>query len=343
MEETMASLVTGGAGFIGSNLVDQLVTMGDEVVVIDDFSEGKLENLARWNGNTRLRVVNGSVLDFDLVRKQCENKKWVFHCAAMSRIEPSIGDPLLAWHQNVIGTGNVLEAARRCGVERVVYSGSSSVYGDQAVAMHEDMPTDCLNPYALSKKTGEEMAHMYRRLYGLSTISLRYFNVYGPRHQESGAYATAIGIFRRQKRHGQKLTIVGDGEQRRDFTFVADVVRANIMAAENREAVGVFNVGGGTNYSINEVAALIGGEREHILPRLGEARATLADLRKVQDVLGWRPTFSLKKGLEVLERYEQHEQSTSASKKRGTAARGARPAISGSDGLRSARDASTAD
>jgi UDP-glucose 4-epimerase len=191
----------------------------------------------------------------------------------------------------------------------VVYSASSSVYGEQNVLpMHEDMPPNCLNPYALSKKTGEEMAHVYNRLYGLSTISLRYFNVYGPRQKESGAYATAIGIFRRQRRQGQKLTIVGDGEQRRDFTFVADVVRANIMAAENASAIGAFNVGSGTNHSINEVAALIGGEVERIPARRGEARITLADLRKVREALGWRPVVSLEDGLAMLDEYEQHEQ-----------------------------------
>lgn len=213
---------------------------------------------------------------------------------------------MLAWRQNIIGTGNVLEACRQNKVKRVVYSASSSAYGNiNTPPLNEDMPTECLNPYSLSKKCGEEMMEVYRTLYGISTISLRYFNVYGPRHQEEGNYATVIAIFRRQKRLSQKLTVVGDGKQRRDFTFVGDVVRANMLAAMNREAVGTFNVGCGKNYSINEVAELVGGETINIPPRLGEAQVTLADIKKIGDVLGWTPNISLKQGLEVINLYER--------------------------------------
>lgn len=302
----MAVLVTGGAGFIGSNLVDELLTQGFEVTVLDNFSEGRIENLSRWRNNPKLEVIRGDIKDYDLVRRACDHKSWVFHLAAMSRIQPSITDPLLAWHQNLIGTANVLEGARQGGAKRVIYSASSSAYGSiNKPPMVEGMPTDCLNPYSLSKKVGEEMVELYRKLYGLSTVSLRYFNVYGPRHQEEGSYATVIAIFRRQSRLGQPLTIVGDGTQRRDFTFVGDVVRANMLAAMNFEAHGVFNVGTGENHSINDVAALVGGETTFVPFRQGEAQVTLADAKRAREILGWKPTVSLQQGLQVLDQFER--------------------------------------
>lgn len=300
------TVVFGGAGFIGSNLVDALLAIGQEVTVFDNLSEGKLENISRYRGNPRLQFVKGDIRDLSTVSRVCANKEWVFHLAAMSRIQPSITDPILAWSQNIIGTGNVLEACRQAEVKRVVYSASSSAYGERnEPPMTEDMPSDCLNPYSLSKKVGEEMMELYRRMYGLSTVSLRYFNVYGPRHQEDGSYATVIAIFRRQRRLNQEMTIVGDGEQRRDFTHVADVVRANIMAAMNYDVHGTINIGTGTNYSINQVAQMIGGPVVHIPPRLGEARVTLACSNKARDILGWRPTVDLDQGLALLDQYER--------------------------------------
>ena len=298
--------VLGGAGFIGSNIVDELLVQGHEVTVFDNFSEGKLENLAKWKGHERLEVIRGDIRELSQVKKAVYNKDWVFHLAAMSRIQPSITDPVLAFSQNVMGTTNVLEACRQGGVKRVVYSASSSAYGlKNPLPNREDMPTDCLNPYSLSKKNGEELMELYSRLYGLSTVSLRYFNVYGPRHQEEGSYSTVIAIFRRQKRMGQKLTIVGDGEQRRDFTFVGDVVRANILAAMNREATGVINIGTCQNYSINDLARMVGGDTVFIPERPAEARETLADNTKARTVLGWVPQIDLTTGLAVVEEYEK--------------------------------------
>lgn len=303
----MGVVVLGGAGFIGSHIVDELMTQGHEVTVLDNFSEGKVENLARWKNNSRLEVVRGDIRDFDIVRRVCDHKEWVFHLAAMSRIQPSITDPMLAWSQNMIGTGNVLEACRQGEVKRLVYSASSSAYGQKNIPpMTEDMPTDCLNPYSLSKKVGEEMLEVYRKLYGLSTVSLRYFNVYGPRHQEEGSYATVIAIFRKQKRLGELLTVVGTGEKRRDFTFVSDVTRANLLAAMNRDAIGTFNIGTGVNYSINEVAQLVGGYTTHIPDRQGEAIVTLANSDKARDVLGWAPHISLQQGLMILDEFEKY-------------------------------------
>lgn len=320
----MSVAVLGGAGFIGSNLVDELLVQGHEVTVLDNFSEGKIENLSHWKNDDRgqrLEVVRGDIRDFDLVRRVVDHKDWVFHLAAMSRIQPSITDPLLAWSQNLTGTGNVLEACRQAGVKRVVYSASSSCYGlKNKLPLREDMPSDCLNPYALSKRVGEEMMELYRKLYGLSTVSLRYFNVYGPRHQEEGSYATVIAIFRKQLREGKPLTIVGTGEKRRDFTFVGDVVRANMLAVMNRDAVGTFNIGTGKNYSINQVAGLILGEPvdsshetftervSYIPDRPAEAIETLADATRARDILGWRPTVSLEDGLHVLDMFEKRNQ-----------------------------------
>ncbi len=326
----MPVLVTGGAGFIGSNLVDELMTQGMEVRVVDDLSEGKMSNLDRWKNHKNFQFIKGSILDYDMLKRACDHVSCVFHLAADSRIQTGITDPRHSIQTNVVGTSNVAEAARQAGVSRIVYSASSSAYGranDWIRAkhekfemvgpwkgFHEDLPTDCLNPYSMSKKAGEDVMDVYTRLYGLSTISLRYFNVYGPRHQEDGRYATVIAIFRRQLRLGQKMTIVGDGEQRRDFTFVGDIVRANVLGMMNREATGVFNIGTGENYSINQLAAVVSGEPlgtawmndvEYIPPRLGEAQVTLADNSRAKDVLGWKPQVNLQQGIQVLDGYEK--------------------------------------
>lgn len=307
----MTVAVLGGAGFIGSNLVDELLVQGHEVMVLDNFSEGRVENLARWKNDSRLQVIRGDIRDYDLVRRIVDHKDWVFHLAAMSRIQPSITNPLEAWSQNLIGTGNVLEACRQAEVKRVVYSASSSCYGlKNTPPLREDMPSDCLNPYALSKRVGEEMMELYRKLYGLSTISLRYFNVYGPRHQEEGSYATVIAIFRKQAREGIPMTVVGTGEKRRDFTFVGDIVRANMLAVMNRDANGSFNIGTGVNYSINQVADMIGGEKTYIPDRPAEAIVTLADARRAREILGWVPKVCLADGLKVLDLFEKRNQSS---------------------------------
>mgnify|MGYP005812579363 CR=1 FL=1 len=313
----MAVAVFGGAGFIGSNLVDELLVQGFEVTVMDNLSEGKLDNLERWRGHRKLEFVKGDIRDYDLVRRVCDHKSWVFHLAAMSRIQPSIKDPLEAMSINIMGTANIMEACRQGGVQRVVYSASSSAYGRKNapraldVGLTEDLPKDCNSPYSFSKLTGEEIVEFYRTMYGISTVSLRYFNVYGPRHQETGSYATVIAIFRKQVREGRPMTVVGDGTQRRDFTFVSDVVRANMMAAMNRDAYGVLNVGTGVNYSINEVAELIapGHPVEFIPPREGEYPVTKANIEKIKDILGWKPLLSFKEGLAVLDMFENKQKS----------------------------------
>jgi UDP-glucose 4-epimerase len=286
----MKALVTGGAGFIGSNLVDQLIATGWDVTVIDNESADSNEQFY-WN--PLAQNYNYDVRDYTMVRKLYEGQDAVFHLAAEARIQPTIEDPLKAFENNMIGTATVLECARVCGVKRVVYSSTSAAYGiANTPPLFETMPTDCLNPYSVSKVAGEEMCKMYARLYGMETVTFRYFNVYGERQPLRGQYAPVIGIFLRQRAAGEPMTIVGDGTQRRDFTYVGDVVAANIRAATMTQSADhrwgqIYNIGTGRNYSINEIAALMGGEIVTLPPRPAESRLSLADATKANTDLGW--------------------------------------------------------
>jgi len=308
----MNYLVTGGAGFIGSNLVDKLVNDGHNVTVIDNESSDAHDQFY-WNDKATNYKYN--ICDYVMCSDVFKRNKpdVVFHLAAEARIQPCIEDPLKAVESNMIGTATMLELSRKHGVKRFVYSSTSSAYGLKNVPpLKEDMPNDCLNPYSVSKTGGEELCKMYTKLYNLETVIFRYFNVYGERQPLKGQYAPVIGIFQRQKRAGEAMTIVGDGEQRRDFTHVSDVVNANVMAAtkkfdewqvngtENRiyQFGQTYNVGTGKNYSINEIAKLIGGDTVNIPPRLGESRVTLADISKIQRELGWKPSVSLETWLQ---------------------------------------------
>lgn len=283
----MKALVTGGAGFIGSNLVDCLIADGHQVTVIDNESADSNEQFY-WNEHARNYKYD--VRDYTMVRKLYEGQDVVFHLAADARIQPSIEDPLKAFENNIIGTATVLECARVCGVKRVVYSSTSAAYGlANTPPLVETAPTDCLNPYSVSKVSGESICKMYARLYGMETVTFRYFNVYGERQPLRGQYAPVIGIFLRQRAAGEPMTIVGDGEQRRDFTYVGDVVRANILAAQAESLPWgeVFNIGTGRNYSINEIASHMGGETITVPPRPAESRISLADPSKANTYLGW--------------------------------------------------------
>jgi len=288
------SLVTGGAGFIGSNLVDALLEKGHDVTCIDnEHSDAHDEfywNKKAWN-------VKGDIRDYDLMKELMGGVDYVFHLAAEARIQPAILNPIEAVSINCVGTTTVLQVARECGVKRVMYSSTSSGYGMNKSPNVETDPDDCLNPYSVSKVAGEKLCKMYTQLYGLQTVCFRYFNVYGERQPLRGQYAPVIGIFLRQKAAGEKLTIVGDGNQRRDFTHVSDVVRANIMAATKEvdsEAFGeVYNIGTGTNYSINQIARMIDWPTTNIAPRPGEARISLANNQKMRKTFDWSPTVKL--------------------------------------------------
>lgn len=296
----MKALVTGGAGFIGSNLVDRLLKDNYEVVVIDNESSDAHEQFY-WNKyatNYKYDICN-----YEQILPLFENVDYVFHIAAEARIQPAIIDPTKAVKTNVLGTCNVLQASRIKKVKRVMYSSTSSAYGLKNVPpLKEEMPKDCLNPYSVSKTSGEELCSMYSSLFGLETVIFRYFNVYGERQPTKGQYAPVIGLFIKQMKENKKMTIVGDGLQRRDFTHVSDVVEANILASvcNNTEVIGqVFNIGTGINYSVLELAQMLGGEYEHIPERVGEARITLSDSTKAKTMLNWQAKVKLKDWIDV--------------------------------------------
>jgi UDP-glucose 4-epimerase len=283
-------LVTGGAGFIGSNLVDALIERGDEVAVIDNLSTGKKEYV---NAKAKLHQVD--IRNLDKIKPLFTGVDYVFHLAAWPRVQPSIDDPITANDINLNGTLNVLVAARDVKVKKVIYSASSSAYGNQTkMPLTEDMPANPLSPYGLQKYVGELYCRLFTEIYGLPTVSLRYFNIYGKRQALEGAYCLVMGIFVAQRLAGQPMTITGDGNNRRDYTSVIDAVRANILAMES-DKVGqgeVINIGRGNNYSVNELAKMIGGPSTHIAPRI-EPKETLADNRLAKKLLGWQPTVNL--------------------------------------------------
>ena len=295
----MKHVVTGGCGFIGSHLVDRLVELGHEVVVVDDLSTNEDRQV-----NPAAALVEGSITDLDLVRSATEGADCVFHTAAWARVPRSIDDPVGTHEVNVNGTLNVLQAARENGVGRVVYSSSSSVYGDQDThVMREDMTPNPKSPYALHKLIGEQYGSMFARLFGMSVVSLRYFNVYGPGQTTTGAYVLVIPRFLKLRDEGSPLTIYGDGEQTRSYTHVSDVVRANVLAASEELPAGenvALNIGPNEETSVNEIAAMIGGEVEHVFPT---PRGEFEELRKSSDcskakaVIGWEPRVPLSEGI----------------------------------------------
>ena len=286
----MKCLVTGGCGFIGGHLVDELIVNGNQVIVIDN--ESAIANKVFYkNPSAESRKID--INNYEEIEPLFHDIDTVFHLAAESRIGPCIEDPVLACKTNVTGTCNVLQASRKHGVRRVVYSSTSACYGlTEVVPMHEALPTDNLNPYSTSKLAGEDLCNMFTKLYGLETVSLRYFNVFGERMPETGQYAPVIAIFQRQIREGKVMTIVGDGLQKRDFVYVKDVVKANIAAslADTKFCGTAYNVGTGKNISVLEIAKLLKKPYKHIDARAGEARNTKADIEKIK-AMGWFPTI----------------------------------------------------
>lgn len=292
----MKCLVTGGAGFIGSHVVSRLLHDGHEVVVIDNESAESNDAFNWYEDDAENHVLD--IRDMDACRPVFKGVDAVFHLAAQSRIQLAMADPFDCVQTNVIGTCNMLELSREVGVQRFVNSSTSSCYGlNNTPPLVESMPTDCLNPYSASKVSAEKFCYMYYRLHKLRTITLRYFNVYGPRQPLRGVYAPVIGLFQEQERKGEPLTIVGDGTQRRDFTHVDDVVEANLCALKTNISGISVNVGTGKNYSVNEVAAMISDNVTYIPARKGEAHETLADNTKAKNMLGWEPTIDLQSQL----------------------------------------------
>ena len=292
----MKSLVTGGAGFIGSHLVDKLLEIGHEVVVIDSESA---ESNEEFYWNDKAQNYKYDIRDYEKTRPLYDGVDYVFHTAAEARIQPAILNPIEAVSVNCVGTVTVLQCAREAGVQKVIYSSTSSGYGFNEPPNEETQRDDCLNPYSVSKVAGEKLCKMYNDLFGLRTVFFRYFNVYGERQPLRGQYAPVIGIFLRQRAAGESLTIVGDGEQRRDFTHVSDVVQANVLAATvevSDECYGkLYSVGNGLNYSINEIADAISDNQTNIPPRIGESRVTLANNDKLKQTFGWDSKVNLMK------------------------------------------------
>jgi len=287
------ALVTGGAGFIGSNLVDQLLSDGYEVAVIDNESS-QVNAQFYWNEKAQNHLIN--ITDQRECSKVFADFKpdYVFHLAAHSRIPIAIKNPIESCDVNVVGTCNMLQQSREYGVKRFMFSSTSSVYGlSNKCPLKEDMPRDCLNPYSVSKAAAEDLCKMYFNLFDVETVIFRYFNVYGSREPVKGVYAPVVGLFLKQFKAGESMTIVGDGSQTRDFTDVKDVVNANILASESDEEKifgEVLNVGSGKNYSVLDLAKRINGPYEFVPAREGEAQNTLADITKIKKYLRWSPS-----------------------------------------------------
>jgi UDP-glucose 4-epimerase len=299
----MKYLVTGGAGFIGSNIVEALVRHGDAVVVLDNFSTGKRENLEGFRD--RIQVVEGSITDLPTVRRATEGVDFVLHQAALASVQRSVDDPLTSNEVNVKGTLNVLVAARDAGVQRVVYAASSSAYGDtEVLPKREDMAPHPMSPYAIQKWVGEHYLGVFTSLYNLDTVALRYFNVFGPRQDPASDYAAVIPIFVTRLLAGSVPTIYGDGEQSRDFTFIDNVVDANLRACAGAPKRGaVVNIACGARFTLNEVfrqiCALVGVDRQanYGPPRAGDVRHSMAAIDRAREVLGWEPRVDFATGL----------------------------------------------
>lgn len=294
------AMVTGGAGFIGSHLVEQLIKNRCKVTVLDNFSTGRQENLNHLKG-TNLTIKDVDIADFKTVRDSFIGIDWVFHLAGLADIVPSIKKPLTYHHSNVNGTVSVLEASRLAGVKRFVYAASSSCYGiPDTYPTPETADIEPCYPYALTKYLGESYTLYWGKIYGLPVISLRLFNVYGPRSRTSGVYGAVFGVFLAQKLANKPFTVVGDGRQTRDFTFVTDVAKAFIMAAESNISNEVLNVGSGNAYNINRLVKLLGGRVVHIPKRPGEPNRTQADISKIRKLLGWKSQVKFEDGIKIL-------------------------------------------
>lgn len=291
-------VVTGGAGFIGSHTVDRLLNDGHSVVVIDNFSTGRPENLAHHSDNQNLRLIQSDINDRAKTAQAYEGADWVIHLAALADIVPSIERPSEYHHSNVNGTMSVLENARAAGVKRFVYAASSSCYGlPDVFPTPESAPIRPQYPYALTKYLGEEYVLGWGKIYKMPVVSMRFFNVYGPRSRTSGTYGAVFGVFLAQKLKNQPYTVVGDGTQSRDFTYVTDVVNAVVTAAESDVCGEVMNVGSGNHYTVNSLVKLLEGPVTFIPKRPGEPDVTFADTTKIRARLNWRPKVAFEDGV----------------------------------------------
>lgn len=297
------SVITGGAGFIGSHLAELLLKNGHNVLVIDNFSTGRKSNLDFLSDNPGLTIVEADVNDINKIKPLVKEADYVFHLAALADIVPSIVNPLSYHRANVDGTISVLEAVRQANpsIKKFVYTASSSCYGiPDKYPTSETAAIRSQYPYALTKYIGETIALSWAKIYKLPVISLRLFNVYGPRSRTSGTYGAVFGVFLAQKLAGKPFTVVGSGKQTRDFTFAGDVARAFLAAADSGYAAEVFNVGSGNTYSVNRLVELLNGPVTYIPKRPGEPDCTFADTEKIRKMLGWKPQISFEQGVKIL-------------------------------------------
>lgn len=301
MAEHKKCIVTGGAGFIGSHLAEALLNKGYQVVIIDNFATGRRENLNTFKDSPCMSVESVDVNDYPAISKIFKGATFVFHLAALADIVPSIQEPFKYHHANVNGTISVLEAARNSGVKKIVYAASYSCYGLPSVfPTPETAAISPMYPYALTKNLGEQYCMHWNKTYSLPVISLRLSNVYGPRSRTSGAYGAVFGVFLAQKLAGKPFTVVGDGNQTRDFTYVTDVADAFVRAAESDITGEIFNVGSGGTYSINHLVNLLGGEVIYIPKRPGEPDCTYADISKIRNALGWASKITFETGVKKM-------------------------------------------
>lgn len=300
----MKTLITGGAGFIGSHLAELLIASDHEVIVADNLTSGRLENLKAIAGHAKFKFANVDIRDTVALQPWFEGVDWVFHLAGLADIVPSIELPAQYYSTNVTGTFNVLECARRGGAKRFLYAASSSSYGIPDIyPTPESSPIRPQYPYALTKYMGEELVLHWAAVYKLPAVALRLFNVFGTRSRTTGAYGAVFGVFLAQKLNGRPFTVVGDGRQTRDFTYVTDVAEAFLAAAESRVSGEAMNVGSGNHYSVNRLVELLGGEIEYIPKRPGEPDCTFADVGKIRALLGWSARISFEEGVRrMLER-----------------------------------------
>lgn len=284
-------IVTGGCGFIGSNLVDELVNLNYDVHILDNLSA--INN--KFYYNEKAKYYNINIID-KKINKILKNSTCVFHLAAESRIKSCIDNPKKALNTNILGTLNLLNVCKKNNINKFIYSSTSSVYGlNNNLPVNEEANIDCLNQYSTTKYCGEELVKLYNKMYNIDSCIFRYFNVFGERSPTKGQYSPVIGIFLNQFKKRIPLTIVGDGEQRRDFIHVKDVVNANLIAMNFKEKINaeIFNVGSGINYSINEISQLISNNVTYLPSRIGEAKNNLADISKIKKILNWMPKIKL--------------------------------------------------
>lgn len=297
----MKAVVTGGAGFIGSHLVDKLIDKEYKVTIIDNLSTGKKENL-----NPGADFYQVDICDFEKIKPLFENTDFIFHLAAIPRVPISIKDPVTTSKVNILGTVNVFKAAIDSGVKRIIFASSSSVYGDQKeLPLREDMMPNPISPYGLQKLAGERFGKLFSKLYGVPIISLRYFNIYGPRIDFNSDYSLVIGKFLKQNKDNKPLTIYDDGEQTRGFCYIDDVIEATISTAESQQIKGgeIINIGSEKSQSVNYLSKLIGGEVKYLSPRPGDLLHTKADISLAQKLLNWDPKVSFEQGVKKTQKW----------------------------------------